>query len=126
MSLASVEVAKYDRQLWDGHKDANDEFQDYALVIQKKKWLRDELATKVDWLCVSLLITTATSVRAEQQPNTLTDAEQAAGWHLLFDGTSTDGWRNYKSQTIGKGWQVADGELVRARRSRRHLDRRPI
>ena len=32
--------------------------------------------------------------------NTLSDAEKAAGWKLLFDGKSTAGWRNFNKQTI--------------------------
>ena len=35
------------------------------------------------------------SLRADEQPhghNTLTEKEKAAGWVLLFDGKSTDGW----------------------------------
>jgi len=49
---------------------------------------------------------------AIQAPNTLTDAERKDGWKLLFDGKSTTGWTNYKSNTIGKGWQVVDGTLA--------------
>jgi hypothetical protein len=44
--------------------------------------------------------------------NTLTEAEQKAGWKLLFDGKTTAGWRNYKKPTIGDGWKVANGELT--------------
>ncbi len=46
------------------------------------------------------------------EPNSLTDAEKAAGWKLLFDGKTTDGWRNYKKHDISSGWQVKDGALV--------------
>lgn len=38
--------------------------------------------------------------------NTLTPEEAREGWKLLFDGKSLAGWRNYKKQTIGKGWIV--------------------
>jgi hypothetical protein len=48
---------------------------------------------------------------AENKPNTLTDAERAAGWKLLFDGKSTDGWRAYRGRKAPSGWQVADGVL---------------
>jgi len=34
---------------------------------------------------------------ADQHPNTLTPAERAAGWRLLFDGKTLDGWRAFKS-----------------------------
>lgn len=50
---------------------------------------------------------------AEQEPNTLSDAEKAAGWKLLFDGKTTSGWRNYKKETLGPGWKVQNGELAR-------------
>lgn len=43
--------------------------------------------------------------------NTLSAAEKAAGWMLLFDGKTTKGWRNYNKQTIGERWKVADGVL---------------
>ena len=50
---------------------------------------------------------------AEPAPNTLTEEEKAAGWKLLFDGKTTEGWRNYKKTGIGEGWKVVDGALVR-------------
>lgn len=51
------------------------------------------------------------SLRAAE-PNALTDAEKSAGWKLLFDGKSTDGWRTYKKQDVNPGWKVESGELV--------------
>lgn len=50
---------------------------------------------------------------ADPAPNTLTPEEQQAGWKLLFDGKTTNGWRNYKSKTISDGWKVIDGALTR-------------
>jgi hypothetical protein len=45
-------------------------------------------------------------------PNTLTAAEKAAGWQLLFDGTSLDAWRGYKRATLPEsGWELKDGAL---------------
>jgi hypothetical protein len=49
--------------------------------------------------------------------NTLTDAEKAAGFKLLFDGKTTEGWRGYKKQTCPDGWKVEGGALVRAARA---------
>ena len=60
----------------------------------------------------------AQQARAESQINTLTDAEREAGWELLFDGQSTDGWRGYMMDAVPDGWQVLDGELTRVGRGR--------
>lgn len=52
---------------------------------------------------------------ADSEPvphNTLTDAELAEGWALLFDGSSTAGWHNYGQPGIRDGWQAIDGEMV--------------
>jgi len=62
-------------------------------------------------LVVSSLVTLATARAAE--PNTLTDEEAKAGWKLLFDGKTTDGWRNYKKDAVSEGWKVEDGALSR-------------
>lgn len=43
--------------------------------------------------------------------NSLNQAEVEAGWELLFDGKSLNGWHNFKKKTIGKSW-VIDEEAI--------------
>jgi len=46
-------------------------------------------------------------------PNTLTAQEIKDGWMLLFDGTTTKGWRGAKIATFpDSGWKVENGELT--------------
>lgn len=44
--------------------------------------------------------------------NTLTEEEEKAGWKLLFDGETLDGWKRYNHDTIGPLWRVQDGVIV--------------
>jgi len=45
--------------------------------------------------------------------NTLTAQEKKEGWQLLFDGKTTDGWKNFNStDKIGAAWKVDDGALT--------------
>lgn len=45
-------------------------------------------------------------------PNELTAAEQQAGWILLFDGKSTEGWRGFgRPHFPDKGWVAEEGWL---------------
>lgn len=55
--------------------------------------------------------TAAAEVKSDAAPNTLSDAEKAAGWKLLFDGKTLNGWHNFKAKDIKPGWQVQDGTL---------------
>jgi hypothetical protein len=48
----------------------------------------------------------AASVAKQGTPNMLTSAERAGGWRLLFDGTTTKGWRGYKSDAVPNGWPL--------------------
>jgi len=44
--------------------------------------------------------------------NTLTEAEKADGWELLFDGESFVGWRGIGIEGIPKGhWKIEDGAI---------------
>jgi hypothetical protein len=45
-------------------------------------------------------------------PNTLTAEEKAAGWRLLFDGKSFDGWRGLGREAIPEGhWIIENGTI---------------
>lgn len=62
----------------------------------------------------TVLLATPSSLRSEDASkplNALSSEEQAAGWKVLFDGKSTDGWRNYKSENIKPAWKIIDGAL---------------
>jgi 3-keto-disaccharide hydrolase len=34
-------------------------------------------------------------------------------WRVLFDGTSLDAWRGYRTDKVPSGWRIADGLLVK-------------
>ncbi|HEX5105857.1 MAG TPA: DUF1080 domain-containing protein, partial [Pirellulaceae bacterium] len=72
------------------------------------------MSARASLALTALLLVARIAAAAEPAPNTLTDEEKAAGWKLLFDGKTTEGWRNYKKPEIGEGWKVEDGALVRA------------
>ncbi len=67
-------------------------------------------------LALSLLASAAKGDQpavTDAPPNTLTESEKAAGWRLLWDGKSTDGWRSVRSETFpSKGWKIAGGMLT--------------
>jgi hypothetical protein len=47
-----------------------------------------------------------------QENNSLTDAEKAAGWQLLFNGTNFDGWHNFRMDGVAPGWQVTNETIA--------------
>lgn len=47
----------------------------------------------------------------ETPVNTLSQAEKDDGWVLLFDGSTSDGWRGYKTDHFPNGWQIIDGTI---------------
>jgi hypothetical protein len=66
-------------------------------------------------VAITLLAASAALAAAPQTdsaPNTLTAAEKSAGWTLLFDGRTLDGWRGYKKADVaGLRWKIDDGAL---------------
>jgi len=56
------------------------------------------------------LLFAALSLQAEE--NKLTEQEKAEGWTLLWDGSTTAGWRSIKTNAFPqKGWEIKDGTL---------------
>jgi hypothetical protein len=61
---------------------------------------------------LALSVALQSTVSSRPAPNTLTAAEKAAGWQLLFDGQTFDGWRGYRREAQpDAGWEIKDGTL---------------
>lgn len=68
-------------------------------------------------LLVTAWLSCSDSMAQPPPPNTLTEAERAAGWRLLFDGATTTGWHGYGRRPMPEGWRVIDGGLTRVDRA---------
>jgi hypothetical protein len=61
---------------------------------------------------VSFII--AASAQNKTLVNQLTKAEKDAGWRLLFDGQTLNGWRGFHSDKVPAGWVIEDGCIKKA------------
>ncbi len=58
------------------------------------------------------MLALAAPVFAQQAPNTLSAAERAAGWRLLFDGKTLTGWRGLGYDSVPTAhWRVVNGSI---------------
>lgn len=72
----------------------------------------------LSWIGLAVLIivsacdskTTTQKVADTSDSFALTQAEKAAGWELLFDGKTLNGWHTYLEESV-EGWTVENGEL---------------
>jgi hypothetical protein len=55
-------------------------------------------------LAVSIVIGASLFIEARQSKTE---------WRVLFDGTSLDAWRGYKTDKVPSGWRIADGALAK-------------
>ncbi len=76
--------------------------------IDLKKKYNMKKSTGLLFAIASLLVSFISS--SKQKDNTLSKKEKKAGWVLLFDGQTTNGWRNYQNKKAD-GWSVQNGEL---------------
>ena len=65
------------------------------------------LATLLIFLC-----SCASQSNETVADNTLSSAEKADGWQLLFNGKDMSQWRNFKEETISPIWEVKDGVVT--------------
>lgn len=73
---------------------------------------------KIKWMIALMLVAVfGVVVLAQDKNNQLTNAEQKAGWKLLFDGKTLTGWRGFHSQVVPDGWSVADGCITKIKTS---------
>jgi len=54
----------------------------------------------------TLLVFTAVAVSSQAQQTQTT-------WQVLFNGTSMNAWRGYKTDTVPAGWHIVDGTLAK-------------
>jgi hypothetical protein len=63
-------------------------------------------------ILASAVILTSFAQLNAQAPNTLTPQEKSQGWHLLFDGKTSAGWRSTHGPDFpATGWEIRDGLL---------------
>jgi 3-keto-disaccharide hydrolase len=62
---------------------------------------------------LSVVLLTACSIETDgTADNTLTEAEKADGWELLFDGNDINAnWRGYKMEDAPTSWVIDDGAI---------------
>jgi len=62
--------------------------------------------------CVVMAVACAFVSADNPAPNTLTAAEKASGWKLLFDGKTWNGWRGFRRDKVPEvGWAIEDGTI---------------
>ena len=74
------------------------------------KYVSKAMSIRKALVAVTFLFATLST--SAQTPNTLTLQEKAAGWHLLFDGKDSSGWRSTRAPGFpSTGWEVKDGTI---------------
>lgn len=58
---------------------------------------------------LAAILVALASTASAGEPNTLTEAEKADGWQLLFNGEDLSQFRNYNGEGVNEKWQVEDG-----------------
>jgi len=86
------------------------------VIRSTRRWLAALALVVLPMMVLGTRLSTAAAAwltdEKDAAVNQLTDEEKKAGWKLLFDGKSFDGWHNFKKDAVRPGWQVKNGALV--------------
>ena len=58
---------------------------------------------------IAAFLLTFSITSCNEKHNMLTEAEKAAGWKLLFDGETMNGWKDFNGTSLTQPWHVVDG-----------------
>lgn len=93
-----------------GHTWVND---DASKASGSDPQFKTLLARGAEWAATGA-VTLGTQWKDARDHNTLTDAEKAGGWKLLFDGKTAAGWHGFKTDKFpSQNWSIKDGVLWR-------------
>lgn len=67
---------------------------------------------KILFITVVSFISFSSCSMEKSENNSLTKEEKAEGWELLFDGKTSDGWRNYGKETFPNGWEITEDGTI--------------
>jgi hypothetical protein len=95
---AAAREGKYGDELWQ-------QLTGVAIADLNQEW-------KAGLGAAPLEIPSAAAQPGEPPSNTLTEAEQKAGWKLLFNGTDLAGWHSFKRADVRAGWVAKAGTLT--------------
>lgn len=91
-------IALQVHQIPDEHDGATVQWRDVKIMtenLDENRWKQDPDVEVINWV-----------------PNTLTEMEKRHGWRLLWDGETTDGWRQANSDEFpDRGWVIENGTL---------------
>lgn len=73
--------------------------------------MKKNLQQPISLIILAFLLCKAIAGQAQAPINTLSDAEKKAGWKLLFDGKTTNGWRSYYPGDKPSKWIIENGLL---------------
>jgi Domain of Unknown Function (DUF1080) len=77
-----------------------------------------KIHNRLRWTVAALaviVIPQSTIQSAIRNPQSAMPSSRTAPWRALFDGTSLDAWRGYKSDKVPDGWVIADRTLTKTK-----------